>query len=1536
MGKDFQGSNKSADISKSQGARKTKTKLKQDIQNEENCSKNNDSDSKNLKTESNFEEVIVATSLDRNTILLEINERKTRALIDSGASISCIQKSVLEKLDQNKNIEIQPSKLSRIIGVGGEQHQVFGQVTLKLNISGLKIDQNFIVLEHLHHSVILGLDFMKDYHVKIDFHKRIMTVMDELVSVSLICDSKFGYVRCMKPVDIPAETEIDIPVRISREYKNDTVLLEPSENLHSVNLVGARCLVTTCKGKAIMRVLNPTKSTIKVLPNRILAHVNVIDCNEIYSFDKPCADSVSNVNLNAESTQEIPHKEDIHFNIQNDNLTKLEKQKLQNFLNKNRDVFSTSLADLGHTNLFSHKIETVPGAKAPRLPHYRQDPVKKAETERQTNELLKAGLIQNSTSYWNSPVVLVKKKDNSWRFAVDYRKLNQITEPISQPLPRLEDVFDALGNSKAKVFSTLDLNSAFYQIELDPETRHKSAFVTHEGVFEWLRLPFGLRNAPMTFQMLMNLVLKGLNWKHVLCYIDDIFVFSPDFDTHLKHLDEVFQRLRDANLTLKPSKCHFGVDKVMFLGHIITENGVSVDTEKTDKIKNFPVPTTQKELRGFLGLCNYYRRFVSNYAKICVPMNQLLKKEIRKKFAKGDWTDECQRAFETLKSALISPPILRFPDMNRDFILTTDASGHALGYILGQIDDDGREYVVCYGGRAIRPEEKNWTVTELECLAVKCGIETYKHYLTHRPFTVYTDHKALQWLRKQKDLTGRLGRWSSKLQTFDFEIKHRKGTKNQNADALSRINYDKLGANSVGDPDPVRSEHSHGAVILTSTVEAVRKPQPEISGTLQCDSETDSVVQMTNTAVEVSIASPTDTLKSDNIVKMTNVAVKGTIQGEHCTSHDANQFAKELQHKISPFNVQNSPVPNIGINISDVEQEKHSVKCGESLSGIIENNNQYVNMESNIISDFDSVRSRTVNSLQGSSVLIEITLEYQDSPVACVTDASDSEPLSKLQGECPDFKDILAYLVKGELPEDPKQKDIVTVVANNQYEVKDGVLYHIYTARTKAGKDKKVLDPDRLLLQLAVPRVKRKEILEGYHDCLAGGGHFGVNRTFGAIRQKYFWPKMYQEIENYVKTCETCQRTKIARNRHPPPLTPLPVEEPFSRIHIDILGPLPKSKEGYQYVLLIVDSFSKWTEAHPLRTQDAKDTANVLYNEIFTRYGAPRTIVSDRGKNFMSKLVGALCEMFEVKKHHTTSYHPQTNATVERANSTLAQTLRAYIEKDQMNWPSLLPSIMMAFRATPCTETTGFSPYELLFGKNMHLPVDTTLIPKPSLGKDAEQYFTDLVAKLKMCKDIAKKNMETKQIKAKNRFDLGAKAPTFKVGDTVVLKQEKVPQGLSPKLYVKWDGPYRIMELGPNYTYILKHMETNKTYKYANAARLKLYHERQNDKNNENPLNFIPENITQGNDTPQTVDNQVDEGNVQNQPEQYDAKSNDIRIIHASKKGKKQWFKVLWPDNTKKWIHEPYVNPNIIKEYLMKYNRNGKKRKNKYFHKSSN
>ena len=247
---------------------------------------------------------------------------------------------------------------------------------------------------------------------------------------------------------------------------------------------------------------------------------------------------------------------------------------------------------MGKTDLYKHVIETEPGKGPVRLPFYRQPPHMRAEIDRQVNEMLEQGIVEPSNSIWHSPVVLVKKKDGSYHFAVDYRQLNKITQPIAHPLPRLESVFEAIGAADVQYFTSLDLTSSYWQIPIDPSTKFKAAFITHDGIYEFNRTSYGLRNAPMSFQFFISTLMRNLNWKHVLCYIDDILIFSKTFDEHLDHISQVFQRLRSASLTLKPSKCHFAVPSLTYLGHSISKAGIGLEPSNTDAVRTFPVPKT--------------------------------------------------------------------------------------------------------------------------------------------------------------------------------------------------------------------------------------------------------------------------------------------------------------------------------------------------------------------------------------------------------------------------------------------------------------------------------------------------------------------------------------------------------------------------------------------------------------------------------------------------------------------------------------------------------------------------------------------------------------------------------------------------------------------------------------------------------------------------------------------------------------------------------------------------------------------------------
>lgn len=1262
-------------------------------------------------SKSTTEPVSLVTPLVKNTVHVSVLNAQTSALTDTGASISVVSKGFLRRSGFELD-KLETASLTQVRGVSGNSIAVLGKICLPIKIAGIIFEFPFHVLESLHYPLIIGMDFLSQYQCNIDLSCGKLYLKEGNICACLSVDSACA--KILKPVVIHAREEVEIPVSICRKLRNETVLLEPFPTDKCIQV--ARCLVkpqrsnTSKQNSAVVRVLNPTHEDVFLRKNFAIASISKVQTSAIYTLD----DDSKPVYINSIS-ENTSCDESLKFDIsKNTNLTPEEQAQLKQFLNDNKSIFSNSLSTIGKSNVFTHKIETEPHAKPVHMRPYRQNPIQKAVIEESTKEFLENKIISPSTSVYHSPVVLVKKGGNSnaWRFAIDYRNLNKITKSISHPLPRLEDVFDSIGDSGATVFSTLDLNSAYFQMELDPETKHKSAFITHEGVYEWNRMPFGLKNAPMSFQMLMSQVLRGLHWKIVLCYIDDLVILSKSFKEHLEHLHLVFTRLREANLTLHPEKCHFGLERVMFLGHILSKDGVSVDTAKTDKVRNFPIPKSQTELKSYLGLCNYYRRFVKGFANIASPLNNLLKGNKKGKFKPGDWTEDCQNAFETLKTALTTAPVLGFPNMNKDFYLSADASGTALGYVLGQ-KDHGKENVIAYGGRALSKHERNWSVTDQECLAIIEGIKAFGQYLSHRKFTIYTDHKALSYLRSIKDPKGRIARWIMFLENYDYEVIYRPGTQNGAADGVSRIRYESLDQDEMND------------------------------------------VQ----------------------------------------------------------------IENVNENQTDQVQEESNSPCDENFPVSTDSDPEPIKV--NVVSN-----STTPDLDSKDDSVVEVTLEYGNPASINLVDKVEQTAdvdMAALQRQCPDLSYLIEYLETHVLPDDEKKRKCCQN-ADDYFVIKDGLLHRVYQPHHKG----KIDHTDHYIYQLAIPKCKIKDVLYHYHDSLAGGGHFGIKRTFHKLRQKYWFPQMHQQIIDYVSSCDTCQRSKVSRQQRPPPLNPLPVQdEPMARIHIDILGPLPKTKQGHQYILLIIDSFSKWSEAFPLCSQNAKEIASVLYHEFICRYGAPRSMLSDRGKNFMSKLVAALCELFDIKRYFTSSYHPQTNSTVERANSTLAKVLSSYVDDHQTNWASLIPSVMMAFRSTPATESHGFSPFQLVFGKEMVLPVDLDLLPKPSLPTSVKAFFDELLRHLNIARDIAKQNMEVAREKAKHHYDKKAREPDFQVGDKVFLRCYARKPGLSHKLSSNWDGPYEITLVGPHFTYQIKHCITNKFHKsLVNAQRLKHYQER--------------------------------------------------------------------------------------------------------------
>ena len=452
-------------------------------------------------------------------------------------------------------------------------------------------------------------------------------------------------------------------------------------------------------------------------------------------------------------------------------------QDLKELLWQHQDTFAKNSTDLGFCPVLKHDIDT--GDSSPIKQSPRRPPLAAREAEDDIlDEMLKSGVIEPSTSPWASPVCMVRKKDGTFRFCVDYRKVNAVSKRDAYPIPDIQDAFDHLQGSK--YFATIDLLSGYWQIGMTDRAKERSSFCTKRGLFQFTRMPFGLSGAPSSFCRLMSIVLRDLLWVICLCYLDDIIIYAKTPEELIARLRQVLDRLRKVGLKVKPSKCVLFQKQIHFLGHQVSQFGVEPLPEKIEIIKNWPRPHCLRDVRAFFGLASYYRRFVKDFATLAEPLTRLTRKQIR-----FEWSDEEQKAFDALKQALIESTTLAFPHPNRPCILDTDASDVAIGAVLSQCIN-GAERPIAFYSRTMNATQRNYCATRRELLAVVAALQHFRHYLLGNQVILRTDHHSLKWLNTFKRPEGILARWLETLAEYDYVIEHRPGRLHSNVDGVSR------------------------------------------------------------------------------------------------------------------------------------------------------------------------------------------------------------------------------------------------------------------------------------------------------------------------------------------------------------------------------------------------------------------------------------------------------------------------------------------------------------------------------------------------------------------------------------------------------------------------------------------------------------------------------------------------------------------------------------------------------------------------------
>lgn len=987
--------------------------------------------------------------------------------------------------------------------------------------------------------------------------------------------------------------------------------------------------------------------------------------------------------------EEVVHKLPPHLQWLADAFSKMESDKLP------------PRRDYDHKIIVDEKAEPLRAA-----PLYKMSEAELEALKAYLMENLKKGFIESSSAPFASPVLFVKKKNGQLRLCIDYRKLNAITKKDKYPLPLLDEVLSRM--TKAKIFTKLDIRAAFNRIRMDEDSEELTSFRTRYGQYKCKVLPFGLCNGPATYQRYMNDVLFEYLDSFCTAYLDDVIIFSESEAEHEEHVQLVIQKLMAAGLQIDIKKCEFGVKETKFLGFVLTTDGLKVDPDKIAVIKDWSYAKTRREVQSYLGFCNFYRRFIKDYGKICLPLNRLTNKGVVFNF-----DDDCKEAWEALRTALTNAPILHHFDTDYETMVECDASDGVVSGVLSQRQKDKLWHPIAYYTKTMKKAENNYPIHDKEMLAIIKAFETWRAELegASRPTLVYSDHEALEYFMTTKKLSGRQARWAELLARYHFEIKYRPGRENTLADILSRRGTE------VAISKEQRDEERHQVLI----------PQHNTDPLIVAKRERKLAAAEQNAALlDRAQSEPIKVLKRDDRLQQEKGAPPVKINAMHSILFPA--------------------------------AEKYSI-------------------HGNTFTD----KYLTVNEIESEPIFPTVSEHF--SLLDKIVQQNRNEP--SIQG----LRD--------------------QVHESSDFSIKHGLLY----------VKNRLYVPEGMFEETPFYTALIKEV----HN-QPSAAHPGIKKMTQILQQRFWWPKMAKAIEQYVSNCHECRRAKIPRDKTPGLLHPLTVPDHVWQHTVMDFKYMPVDEEGFDAALVFMDRLGKRPISIPCkRTCTARELANLFIIYIYRYYGAPDSMVSDRGPQFVSDFWDEVCFILQTKMKLSTAHSHQTAGQVEVMNQYIDQRLRPFVNFYQKNWSKLLPMIDFAAAALP-NEATGQSSFKTEMNYEPrwsfdYRELDKATAPTERLNRKEAQA---LMKGLEEARDKARSIMETTHARYEKQANKKRREPNFFVGDQVwVSTEDWKTDRPSRKLSATMAGPFKILE-EKDYNYLLELPATIKVHPWFHARKLRL------------------------------------------------------------------------------------------------------------------